>query len=264
MQPIHKGVRKFRHTPVCHSARDFAFLNTMFGFGQSKNPMKLVFDHHTITNKPHNIQIHAKNQTKLVGHYTAPRRKIIKVGGNLPLIAQFRVLCCPGLRTAQHSFLFLFPFPLFLPFLILFSSFLSPFLSSLPHFLSSLSLLLSSSFSFPPFLFSLPLPRTDPELSLASTNSPCEAPYIASKEPCMLTHGMPCVTHMACHVSHMDAFAMHGHTWLAMCTHMDFHVSPHGSPCVIYMDRHVSPDTRFLKIREIPTISEFNEIRLGS
>ena len=23
MQPIHKGVRKFGHTPVCHSARDF-------------------------------------------------------------------------------------------------------------------------------------------------------------------------------------------------------------------------------------------------
>ena len=22
--PIHKGVRKFGHTPVCHSARDFA------------------------------------------------------------------------------------------------------------------------------------------------------------------------------------------------------------------------------------------------
>ena len=24
MRPIHKGVGKFRHTPVCHSARDFA------------------------------------------------------------------------------------------------------------------------------------------------------------------------------------------------------------------------------------------------
>ena len=23
-RPIHKGVRKFGHTPVCHSARDFA------------------------------------------------------------------------------------------------------------------------------------------------------------------------------------------------------------------------------------------------
>ena len=53
----------------------------------------------------------------------------------------------------------------------------------------------------------------------------------------MLTNGMPCVTHMAFHVSL---------TWLAMCHHMV---------------RHVSPDTRFLKIREIPTISEFNEIQ---
>ena len=41
-------------------------------------------------------------------------------------------------------------------------------------------------------------------------------------------------------------------------------MSPHGSPCVIHMARHVSPNTRFLEIREIPTISEFNEIRLGS
>ena len=41
----------------------------------------------------------------------------------------------------------------------------------------------------------------------------------------MLTHGMPCVTHMACHVSHMHAFAMHCDTWLAMCHHMVGHVS---------------------------------------
>ena len=46
--------------------------STMFDFGQSQNLMKPVFDHHTITNKPHNIQIFPKNWTKPVGHYKAP------------------------------------------------------------------------------------------------------------------------------------------------------------------------------------------------
>ena len=68
----------------------------------------------------------------------------------------------------------------------------------------------------------------------------------------MLTHAMPCVPHMACHVSHMHAFSMHYDTWLAMCHYM----ACHGSPCVIHMARHVSLDTCFLKIREIPTISD--------
>ena len=54
------------------------------------------------------------------------------------------------------------------------------------------------------------------------------------------THGLPCITHMACHVSHMHAlpcivthacFSMHCDTWLAMC-------HSHGSPCVIHMARH--------------------------
>ena len=102
--------------------------NTMFYFEQSQNPMKPVFDHHTITNKPYNIQIHPENRTKLAGHYTAPRRKITRVGGNLPLVAQFRVFCRLGLLTTQHSFHFLFLFPLFSSFLF---------------------------FSFPPFLFPL-------------------------------------------------------------------------------------------------------------
>ena len=60
-------------------------------------------------------------------------------------------------------------------------------------------------------------------------------------------HGMPCVTHMACHVSR---------TWHAMChahgmpcvTHMACHVSrtwhamchTHGLPCVTHMACHVS------------------------
>ena len=47
------------------------------------------------------------------------------------------------------------------------------------------------------------------------------------------THGLPCVTHMACHVSHMHALAMHCDTWLAMC-------HSHGSPCVTHMACHVS------------------------
>ena len=193
----------------------------MFNFGQSQNPMKPVFDHHTITNEPHNIQIRPKNRTKLVGHYTAPRRKITRVGGNLPLVAQFRVLCRSSLLTTQHFFLFLFLFPLFLPFLLLFSSFLffsfPPFILSFP-FLSSLSL-------FPSPSFSLLLPRTKACCPLACTYSPCEAPYIDFKGamhvdtwhamchtcmplPCIVTHGLPCVT-----------------TWFAMC-------HPHGSPCV--------------------------------
>ena len=110
--------------------------------------MKLVFDHHTITNKPHNIQVRLENRTKPVGHYTTPRRKITRVGGNLPLVGQFRVLCRPSLLTVQYSFLFLFLFPLFLPF----SSF---FFFSFPPFL----------FSFPPFLSSFPPP------------SPCWSPH---------------------------------------------------------------------------------------
>ena len=75
----------------------------------------------------------------------APRRKITRVGGNLPLVAQFRVLRLPGLLIARHSFLFLFPFPLFLfisflLFFLLFYSFI--FYSFLPF-----------SFPFLPFSF---------------------------------------------------------------------------------------------------------------
>ena len=116
--------------------------NTVFGLVQFRNPVKLVFDHHTITNKPHNIQIHPENRTKPVGHYMASRRKITSAGGNLPLVAQFRVLCSLGLLTAEHSFLFLFLCHACMPF------------------------------------------------------------------PCIVTHGLPCVTHM---VGHMSS------TWLAMC-----------------------------------------------
>ena len=129
----------------------FPSQNTVFGLGQSRNPLKLVFDHHTITNKSHNIQILSENRTKLVGHYTAaPRRKITRVGGNLPLVVQFWVLCRLGLLTARHSFLFLFPFPLFL---FLFLSFLLSF--------SFLFLTFSSSFlpfSFPFLLLLLATP----------------------------------------------------------------------------------------------------------
>ena len=195
--------------------------------------MKQVLDHHTIINKPHNIQIRLENRTKPVGHYTAPRRKITKVGGNLPLVVQFRVLCRLSLLTAQHSFLFLFLFPIFLPFLLLFSSFLFFSFPPFSPFLSSLSLLLSSLSLFPSPSFSLLLSRTEACCPLVCMNSPCEAPYIGFKGamhvdtwhamchtcmplPCIVTHGLPCVTHMDCHVSP---------TWFSMC-------HPHGSPCI--------------------------------
>ena len=172
----------------------------------------------------------------------APRHKITRVGGNLHLVAQFRVLCCPGLLTAQHYFLFLFLFPLFLSFLLLFSSFLffsfSPFLLSFPPFL----------FSFPPFLFLFP--SSSSSFSLLPYELNWSSPFIAFKGamhvdtwlamchtcmplPCIVTHGLSCVTHMACRVS-------------------------------LHMACHVSPDTRYLEIREILIISKFNEIRLGS
>ena len=141
------GAGIFGHTPFAILLGIFPSQNTVFDLGQSRNLVKLVFNNHTIQNKPHNIQIRPKNRTKPVGHYTAPRRKITRVGGNLPLVAQFRVLRHPGLLTARHSLLFLFLFPLFLFFFLLFSSFhffsFPPFLLSIPPFL----------FSFPPFLF---------------------------------------------------------------------------------------------------------------
>ena len=140
------GIWAYPHLPFCSG---FCCLqNKVLGLGQSRNPMKPVFDYHTITNKPHNIQICPENRTKPLGHYTAPKRKITRVGENLPLVAQFRVLCRLGLLTAQHSFLFLFLFPLFLPF------FFSSFLLSFPFlFLPFSSPFLPFSF---PFLLLLP------------------------------------------------------------------------------------------------------------
>ena len=148
--------------------------NIVSGLRQSRNPVKLVFDHHTITHKLNNIQIRSKNRTKHVGHYTAPRRKITRVGGNLPLVAQFRVLYRPGLLTAQHSFLFLFFFFFFLfsyPFLF---SFLISFLLSFPPFLLPFPPFPSSSFSFslpPPPYCSHGLKLLLPEMS-------CPCPYL--------------------------------------------------------------------------------------
>ena len=232
----------------------------MFSLGQFQNPVKLVFDHHTITNKPHNIQIRPKNRTKPVGHYTAPRRKITSVGGNLPLVAQFRVLCRSGLLTAQHSFLFLFLFPLFLPFPLLFSSFLSPFLSSLPPFLSSLTLLISSSFSFPPFLFSLLLHGLVWSSPLLLPTAHVSSLYRHGKSHACVTHGkpcvcgMPCVTHMACHVSHMHAFAMHCDTWLAMCHHMVGHVSS----TWLVMCRPTRVSSKYVKFRLSQNSTKFD------
>ena len=135
----------------------------------------------------------------------APRRKITKVGGNLPLVAQFRVLRRPSLLTTRHSFLFLFPFPLllfFFLFFLLFSSFLP--------------------FSFP-FLLPPPFLR------------------------------------IVCNLFILLAPSMQVDTWLSMCLVKTCKWT-HGLPCVTPKAYHVSPDTRCLKIREIPTISKSNEI----
>ena len=122
------------------------------------------------------------NIPQIDGLSTDPRdrgvTKITGVGGNLPPVAQFRVLCHPDMLIARRSFLFLFPFPLFLFFLPHFSSlFLFPFIF-FPPFL----------FSFSLFLFSFLLPRLSEQLHV--------------------THGLLCVTHMVHHVSP---------TWLVMC-----------------------------------------------
>ena len=55
---------------------------------------------------------------------------------------------------------------------------------------------------------------------------------------------------MACHVSYMNR--------PLPC------IVTHSLPCVTHMVRHVSLDTRSLEIREIPTVSESNKIRLDS
>ena len=147
MRPIHKGVRKFGHIPVFHSTRGFVVPKHHVRFWTVPKP------HETSLCRSHNHKQTTQhtnssgNRTKPVGHYMAPRRKITRVGGNLPLIAQFRVFCHLGLLTARCSFLFLFLFPLFFIFLLLFPSFLSLLLSSLSLFLSSVSLFPFSSFS---------------------------------------------------------------------------------------------------------------------
>ena len=123
----------------------------------------------------------------------------------------------------------------------------------------------------------------------------CEGPYIVFKGAMHVdtwhamchTHGLPCVTHaclchalshMACHVSHMHAFAMHCDTWLAMChphglpcvTHMACHVSrtwlsmchAHGLPCVTHMVLHVS-STWLSMCRPILIVSKYVKFRLS-
>ena len=94
--------------------------------------------------------------------------------------------------------------------------------------------LLFSSFFFSPFL-----PFSFPFLLPSSLSYELFVTYLYYLHlPCKWTHGFPCVTHMDCHVSCED---MQVDTWLAM----------------------LSPDTRCLKIREIPTVSKSNEIRLS-
>ena len=120
---------------------------------------------------------------------------------------------------------FLFPFPLFLFFFphfssLFFFSFLISFslLSSLFLFLSYSPLLLRTS----PFILASICMHFDTWLAMCHSHGlPCVLPAFA----CMLTYGLPCVTHMTC---------------------------------------HVSLDTRCIQKREIPTISKFNEIRLSN
>ena len=99
-------------------------------------------------------------------------------------------------RPSKHRF----------PFLLLSLSFSSP---SLSIFFSSLSFL-SFPLLFFSFLFLLPTPCFYEQLP--------HPIYSLLHVSCMLTHGMPCVTHMACHVSH---------TWHAMC-------HTHGLPCILH------------------------------
>ena len=204
--------------------------------------MKPIFDHHTITNKPHKIQIRLENRMKPVGHYTALRHKIIRVGGNLPLVAQFRVLCRPGLLTTQHFFLFLFLFPLCLPFLLLFSS-----------FLSSLSLLLSSLSLFPSSSSLLLPPRIEIELPQKMNWNPLfigfkRAMHDDTWHAICHTHGLPCATHMACHVSYMHR-------------PLPCNVT-HGLPCVTHMVCHVSP-TWLAMCLSTPVVSKYVKFRMS-
>ena len=127
----------------------------------------------------------------------------------------------PGsLPSESAHYATLLPFPLSFSSLPPFSSSLFFFhfliFSSISPFLSSLSLLLSSLSLLPSPSFSLLVPRTEACCPLACLNSPCEAPYIGFKGAMHVdtwhamchTHGLPCFTHMVCHVSS---------TWLAMC-----------------------------------------------
>ena len=64
----------------------------------------------------------------------------------------------------------------------------------------------------------------------------------------MLTHGMPCVTHMACHVSHM-------HRPLPC-------IVTHGLPYVTHMVRHVS-STWLAICHPTPVTSKYVKFRLS-
>ena len=140
----------------------------------------------------------------------------------------------------QNSFLFLFLFPLFLPFLLLFSFFL--FFSFLPFsfpFLPFSSSFLPFSFPFLLILFVAPPcieffvpPRTE----FAAPPPPPSNLIFIGLNMAMLddtwhamchTHGLPCATHMACHVSYMHRpFPCNVTHGLPCVTHIVFHVSP--------------------------------------
>ena len=134
------------------------------------------------------------------------------------------------------------------PFLFLFSLFLLsfPFLSLFSPFLSRISL----TQTYLPFM-------------LNSHLSPL----------CMnLTHGLPCVTHMACITCHVSLTWHVLHAMCPTCVTMTQVLMPcvtHDTctmPCVTWhvSSCHVSPDTHFLEKREISTLLEFNKFCLGN
>ena len=165
----------------------------------------------------------------------ALRHKITGVGGNLPLVVQFRVLCSPILLLAQRWFWFPSSFAFFLLsflslfFLIFFSSFLLAFPLSLlltsthllSHFLCFFfffAFLLVFSFLLS-FYFLVSLNRWG-----LSHAPPCNPARLSS---CSLPCGKP----------------------------VSYHLVPRG---------HSYPDSRknFFEKCEISTVSEFDEIEL--
>ena len=157
-----------------------------------------------------------------------------------------------------------FPFFSFLPFLPFFSFF--SFLISFPFHFSSFSLLLFVIFS--PFLEKA-LIRSNEAISSSFPLPIC----VANTFPFFFfLYLYDIITHMAS----CEPWNFFSHTWLivshgihalhvAQCEPSLFNAKCHSLevPCGISIPCHVSSDTPRLEKREIPTTSEFNEIRRG-